>query len=131
MFMTLFRMPYALLISVFITVTAVVPLVGAWLGCIVGALLILINDPMTALWFVLMFLLLQQIEGDLIYPHVVGNSIGLKPIWTLAAVVLGQGMFGIVGMLLFIPLASVLYTLLRHEVHERLHQRDVPRDKLT
>ena len=130
-FMTLFRMPYALLISVFITVTAVVPLVGAWLGCIVGALLILINDPMTALWFVLMFLLLQQIEGNLIYPHVVGNSIGLKPIWTLAAVVLGQGMFGIVGMLLFIPLASVLYTLLRHEVHERLHQRDVPRDKLT
>lgn len=130
-FMTLFRMPYALLISVFITVTAVVPLVGAWLGCIVGALLILVNDPMTALWFVLMFLLLQQIEGNLIYPHVVGNSIGLKPIWTLAAVVLGQGMFGIVGMLLFIPLASVLYTLLRHEVHERLHQRDVPRDKLT
>lgn len=130
-FMTLFRMPYALLISVFITVTAVVPLVGAWLGCIVGALLILINDPMTALWFVLMFLLLQQIEGNLIYPHVVGNSIGLKPIWTLAAVVLGQGMFGIVGMLLFIPLASVLYTLLRHEVHERLHQRDVSRDKLT
>lgn len=130
-FMTLFRMPYALLISVFITVTAVVPLVGAWLGCIVGALLILINDPMTALWFVLMFLLLQQIEGNLIYPHVVGNSIGLRPIWTLAAVVLGQGMFGIVGMLLFIPLASVLYTLLRHEVHERLHQRDVPRDKLT
>lgn len=130
-FMTLFRMPYALLISVFITVTAVVPLVGAWLGCIVGALLILINDPMTALWFVLMFLLLQQIEGNLIYPHVVGNSIGLKPIWTLAAVVLGQGMFGIVGMLLFIPLTSVLYTLLRHEVHERLHQRDVPRDKLT
>ncbi len=129
-FMTLFRMPYALLISVFITVTAVVPLVGAWLGCIVGALLILINDPMTALWFVLMFLLLQQIEGNLIYPHVVGNSIGLKPIWTLAAVVLGQGMFGIVGMLLFIPLASVLYTLLRHEVHERLHQRDVSRDKL-
>ena len=130
-FMTLFRMPYALLISVFITVTAVVPLVGAWLGCIVGALLILINDPMTALWFVLMFLLLQQIEGNLIYPHVVGNSIGLRPIWTLAAVVLGQGMFGIVGMLLFIPLTSVLYTLLRHEVHERLHQRDVPRDKLT
>ena len=130
-FMTLFRMPYALLISVFITVTAVVPLVGAWLGCIVGALLILINDPMTALWFVLMFLLLQQIEGNLIYPHVVGNSIGRRPIWTLAAVVLGQGMFGIVGMLLFIPLASVQYTLLRHEVHERLHQRDVPRDKLT
>lgn len=129
-FMTLFNMPYALLISVFITVTAVVPLVGAWLGCIVGALLILINDPMTALWFVLMFLLLQQIEGNLIYPHVVGNSIGLKPIWTLAAVVLGQGMFGIVGMLLFIPLTSVVYTLLRHEVHERLHRREVPCDKL-
>lgn len=128
--MTLLRMPYALLISVFITVTAVVPLVGAWLGCIVGALLILINDPVTAMWFVLMFLLLQQIEGNLIYPHVVGNSIGLKPIWTLAAVVLGQGMFGIVGMLLFIPLASVLYTLLRHEVHERLHRRAVPHDKL-
>lgn len=127
--MTLFRMPYALLISVFIAVTALIPLVGAWLGCIVGALLILINNPITAIWFVILFLVLQQIEGNLIYPHVVGNSIGLKPMWTLAAVVIGQGLFGIVGMLVFIPLASVIYTLLRGSANERLGKRGVPHDK--
>ena len=127
--MTLLSMPYALLISVFIAVTALIPLVGAWLGCITGALLILMNDPITAVWFVIMFLVLQQIEGNLIYPHVMGNSIGLRPIWTLAAVVIGQGLFGIIGMLVFIPLASVLYTLVRQSANARLSERAVPPDR--
>ncbi len=121
--MTLLRMPYVLLISVFIGVTALVPVIGAWLGCIVGALLILVNDPIQALWFVVLFLVLQQIEGNLIYPHVMGSAIGLPSIWVLFAVVVGEGLMGIVGMLLFIPLTSVCYTLLREQVHKRLAAR--------
>lgn len=121
--MTVFGMPYVLLISVFIAVTALIPVIGAWMGCIVGALLILLNDPVQALWFVLMFLVLQQIEGNLIYPHVMGNAIGLPSIWVLFAVVLGEGLMGILGMLLFIPLTSVAYTLLREMVNRRLEEK--------
>lgn len=122
--MSLLGMPYVLLISVFIAVTALVPVVGAWMGCIVGALLILLNDPLQALWFVVLFLFLQQIEGNVIYPRVMGNAIGLPSLWVLFAVVLGQGLFGIVGMLVFIPLISVLYALLREFVDHRLQRRE-------
>ena len=121
--MTLFQMPYVLLISVFIGVTALVPVIGAWIGCIVGALLILVNDPLQALGFVALFLVLQQIEGNLIYPHVMGNAIGLPSIWVLFAVLLGQGLMGVLGMLLFIPLTSVCYSLLREHMHGRLAAR--------
>lgn len=121
--MTAFGMPFVLLISMFITVTALIPVIGAWMGCIAGALLILMNDPVQALWFVVMFLVLQQIEGNLIYPHVMGNAIGLPSIWVLFAVVLGEGLMGIIGMLLFIPLTSVGYTLLRERVNARLKSR--------
>ena len=121
--MTLLRMPYVLLISVFIAVTALIPVIGAWMGCIVGAILILVSDPLQALGFVLLFLVLQQIEGNLIYPHVMGNAIGLPSIWVLFAVLLGEGLMGILGMLLFIPLTSVCYTLLREQVHRRLRER--------
>lgn len=122
--MSLLGMPYVLLISIFIAVTALVPVVGAWMGCIVGALLILLNDPLQALWFVVLFLFLQQIEGNVIYPRVMGNAIGLPSLWVLFAVVLGQGLFGIVGMLVFIPLISVLYALLREFVDHRLQRRE-------
>lgn len=121
--MTLLGMPYVLLISVFIAVTALIPVIGAWMGCIVGAILILVNDPLQALGFVALFLVLQQIEGNLIYPHVMGNAIGLPSIWVLFAVLLGEGLMGILGMLLFIPLTSVCYTLLREQVHKRLGER--------
>ena len=121
--MTLFHMPYPLLISIFIAVTALIPVIGAWIGCIVGALLILVNNPMMALWFVLMFLIIQQMEGNLIYPHVMGNAIGLPSIWVLFAVVLGEGLMGIVGMLLFIPLTSVAYALLKENVAKRLQKQ--------
>ena len=123
--MTIFRFPYALLISVFISVTALIPVLGAWIGCITGALLILMVDPMQALLFVVMFIALQQLEGNLIYPHVMGNAIGLPSLWVLLAVVLGEGLLGIVGMLLFIPLTSVIYTLLRQHVNQRLRERSL------
>ena len=121
--MTLFKMPYVMLVSIFIGVTALLPIVGGWIGCIVGALLILINNPMQAVWFILMFLVLQKLEGNIFYPRVMGNAIGLPPIWVLLAVVAGEGLMGLLGMLVFIPLTSVAYTLLREHVHSRLEKK--------
>ena len=89
-------------------------------GCAVGALLILLSSPMQALAFIVLFLVLQQVEGNLIYPKVVGSSIGLPGIWVLAAVTIGGGVGGLVGVLLSVPVASVLYALLRRDVHKRL-----------
>ena len=127
--MTIFRMPYALLVGVLIALTALIPIVGAFIGCGVGALLIAIDDPWKALWFIVLFLILQQVEGNLIYPHVVGSSVGLPSIWVLAAVTLGGSLMGILGMLVFIPLCSVLYALFRDFVKRRLRQRGVPEEK--
>ncbi len=124
--MTIFRMPYALLVGVLISLTALIPIVGAFIGCGVGALLIAIADPWKALGFIVLFLVLQQVEGNLIYPHVVGTSVGLPSIWVLAAVTLGGSLMGILGMLVFIPLCSVLYALFRDYVKTRLSQRHVP-----
>lgn len=117
--MSIFRMPYALMVGVLIAFTALIPIVGAFIGCIVGAFLILIDNPLQAMWFVILFLILQQIEGNLVYPKVVGNSVGLPSIWVLMAVSLGGSLFGIVGMLIFIPLTSTGYTLLRESVNSR------------
>lgn len=118
--LSLFRMPYVLLISVFIAVTALIPVVGAWIGCIVGTFLILVSNPMQALGFVALFLVVQQLEGNLVYPRVMGNAIGLPSIWVLFSVVLGEGLLGVIGMLIFIPLTSVAYQLLRDDVNRRL-----------
>lgn len=117
------RLPYALLIGVLIAFTALIPVFGAFIGWAVVAFLMLIISPMDALLFSVVFFTLQQIEGNMIYPHVVGNSVGLPSIWVLVAVTLGGSMMGVVGMLIFIPLCSVLYTLLRDTVNERLKRR--------
>ena len=117
--MTILRMPYAILVGVLIAFTALIPIVGAFIGCFVGAFLILVNNPVQAVAFVIMFLVLQQIEGNLIYPKVVGNKVGLPSIWVLMAVSVGGSLFGIAGMLFFIPLVSTFYMLLRDMVNER------------
>ncbi len=117
--MTIFRMPYAFMIGVLIAFTALIPLVGAFVGCFLGAFFILVDSPMKAVWFVIMFLILQQLEGNLIYPKVVGNSVGLPSLWVLVAVTLGSSMFGVLGMLMFIPLFSTAYTLIREDVNRR------------
>ena len=124
--MSVFKFPYALLCSVLIGFTALIPIFGAFFGCIVSALLILMVEPQKALWFVIMFLILQQVEGNLIYPHVVGSAVGLPSLWVLVAVTVGGSMFGILGMLFFIPLSSVLYALLRDTVYRRLRRRGRP-----
>lgn len=127
--MTVFRMPYGLLVGVLIALTALIPIVGAFIGCGVGALLIAVTDPWKALMFIILFLVLQQIEGNLIYPHVVGSSVGLPSIWVLAAVTLGGKLMGVAGMLFFIPLCSVLYALFRDFVKRRLAEKKVPARK--
>ncbi len=124
--MTVFRFPYAVMVGALVAFTALIPLVGAFIGCFVGAFLILIVDPARALWFVVLFLVLQQIEGNLIYPHVVGSSIGLPSIWVLVAVTVGGSLMGIAGMLIFIPLCSVGYVLLRGWCYKRLKRKKIP-----
>ncbi|HJK47599.1 MAG TPA: AI-2E family transporter, partial [Methanocorpusculum sp.] len=121
--MSIINMPYALLVGVLIAFTALIPIFGAFIGCFVGAFLILMVDPLQALIFVIMFLVLQQIEGNFIYPKVVGSSVGLPSIWVLAAVTIGGSLMGVVGMLIFIPIVSVIYTLFRSSVYKRLRKK--------
>lgn len=128
--MLIFRMPYIPLVSVLVAVTAFIPLVGAFVGCILGALFILVDNPLQAVWFVLMFLVIQQIEGNMIYPRVVGTSIGLPGMWVLVAVAIGGELMGVFGMFIMIPLASVIYTLLREITDHRLSARNIDPIKL-
>ena len=128
--MAILRLPYALLIGIVIAFTALIPIFGAFIGCVVGAFLIFMVNPLQALIFVILFLVLQQIEGNLIYPHVVGNSVGLPSIWVLAAVSIGGSLMGIKGMLIFIPVVSVMYALFREIVYLKLKQRNINPDDI-
>ena len=123
--LSILKMPYALLIGTLIAFTALIPIFGAFIGCAVGCFLIIMVNPKQAILFIIVFLILQQIEGNLIYPHVVGGSVGLPSIWVLAAVTIGGNLMGIVGMLIFIPLVSVLYTIFREFVYLRLKEKNV------
>ena len=127
--MSILQFPYVLMISVLIGFTALIPVFGAFIGCAVGAFLILLVSPIRAFWFIVLFLCLQQFEGNVIYPKVVGNSVGLPAMWVLVAVTLGGSMMGVVGMLIYIPLFSVLYSLIRETVWMRLHKRGIPVEK--
>lgn len=126
--MTILGIPFALLVGVLIAFTALIPIFGAFIGCFVGAFLILMEAPLKALVFVITFLVLQQIEGNLIYPKVVGNSVGLPSIWVLAAVSVGGSLMGIVGMLIFIPVVSVIYTLFKNNVYTQLDKKGLSVD---
>ena len=123
--LSILKMPYALLIGTLIAFTALIPIFGAFIGCAVGCFLIFMVNPKQAILFIIVFLILQQIEGNLIYPHVVGGSVGLPSIWVLAAVTIGGNLMGIVGMLIFIPLVSVLYTIFREFVYLRLKEKNI------
>ena len=127
--LSVLRLPYALLVGVLIAFTALIPIFGAFIGCVIGAFLMLMVKPLDALLFVAVFFILQQIEGNLIYPHVVGNSVGLPSIWVLVAVTIGGSAMGIAGMLIFIPLCSVLYSLLRGTVYARLEKKNQEQKK--
>ena len=109
--MLMLDIPYAGAVSTFVAVTALVPIFGAWLGGGFGAFLILLADPVKAVWFVVFLLVLQQVEGNLIYPKVVGKSVGLPGLLVLMAVTIGGEAFGIMGMLFSVPVCAVLYSL--------------------
>lgn len=117
--LSLLNIPYAFLLSVLIAITAVIPYVGGFIGFFIGAVMILFIDPFKALVFAITFLILQQLEGQLIYPRVVGKSVGLPPVWTLIAVLVGGELGGVLGMLIFIPLTSVIYTLTGQFIRSR------------
>lgn len=121
--MTVFKMPYAMLISVVIMVSSIVPIFGAFIGAGVGAFLIVLVEPWMALWFLVMFVVIQQIEGNLIYPHVVGKQIGIPSIWVLFSITVGGSLMGILGMFISIPVFSVLYVLLKDYVHQSLRKK--------
>lgn len=123
--MLIFGMPYAGIISVLIGFTALIPMFGAFIGTGIGAFLILLESPIKALWFVVFIIVLQQLEGNLIYPRVVGKSVGLPGIWVLTAVTVGGGMFGIIGMLFSVPVCSVLYVIFRKYVNKKTAKVDL------
>ena len=121
--MILFRFPYAAMVGALVGVTALIPVVGAFLGAGVGAFMIFMQDPLQALLFVVYLTVLQQLEGNIIYPRVVGQSVGLPAMWVMAAVAVGGGIGGIGGMLLAVPVASIAYTLLREHVNKRITKK--------
>ena len=128
--MTLLRLPYAPMIGALIGFTALIPIVGAFMGTIVGAFMIAMVNPMSAVWFVVFLLTLQQFEGNLIYPRVVGSSVGLPGIWVLSAVTIGGAISGIVGMLFSVPVASILYALVRTGTRRRLKEKQISYDSI-
>ncbi len=114
--MTILKLPYAVMVGTLVAFTALIPIAGAYIGAAVGAFMILTVDPVKALVFLIFLVILQQLEGNLIYPRVVGSSMGLPGIWVLAAVTIGGGIMGITGMLLGVPLAAACYRFLRDDV---------------
>lgn len=117
--MLIFQFPYAVMIGVFIGFTALIPIAGAYIGAIVGAVMMLTTDPLLAVEFLVFIVVLQQIEGNLIYPRVVGKSIGLPGIWVLTAITIGGGVLGIGGMLIAVPLSAAFYRLIREDIARR------------
>ena len=128
--MLIFRFPYASSISVLIGFMTLVPVVGAFVGTALGALLILVESPIMAVWFVALIVVLQQIDGNLIYPRVVGTSIGLPGMWVLIAVTLGGSLLGVIGMLIFVPLFSVCYQLLGEHVNGKLEKKKISEETI-
>lgn len=122
--MIILRLPYAGAISVLVGFTALIPVFGAFIGTIIGAFLIFMVNPLQAIIFVIFIIVLQQLEGNLIYPHVVGKSVGLPGIWVLVAVTIGASINGVLGMLLSVPLASILYSILKTDVNLKLKKKN-------
>ena len=127
--LTILGIPYAVMLSIFSGFMAMIPIIGSFIGAGVGVIIVLIMDPSQVLYFIIMYIIVQQIDGNVIYPLIAGNSMGLPSIWVLMAVTVGGSMMGILGMILFIPICSVLYQLTRHYVLRRLDDNDVDKEK--
>ncbi len=123
--MLILQIPYAVTIGILIAFTALIPIVGAFIGIVIGTILILSIEPVKALVFIIFILILQQLENNIIYPKVVGKSVGLPGIWVLLAVTVGGSLAGIVGMIIGLPIASVIYTIIRDETNDRLEKKNI------
>lgn len=123
--MNIFKMPYALLISVLISVTSLIPVFGAFIGTIPAVFIILIINPIKAIWFVIFIIVLQQLEGNIIYPKVVGSSVGLSAIWVMVAITVGGSAFGLIGMLIGVPTVSVIYQLVSNATNNKLNKKGI------
>ena len=123
--MLIFRMPYAVMVSCVIAFTAFIPVFGPFIGTAIGAFFIFIESPIKALWFVIFIIILQQLESNIIYPRIMGKHVGLPGIWVLAAVTIGGGLFGVVGIIVSVPVCSVIYTLFDRWIKKRLEERNI------
>ncbi|MEG2351544.1 MAG: AI-2E family transporter [Bacilli bacterium] len=123
--MTIFNFPYALIVGVLITITALIPFVGPFITLVIGFVLIAVVSPIKAFWFILLFLVLQQIEENFIYPRIVGKSVGLPAIWTLVAITIGGSIFGLLGILVSVPISSILYSLFRAYINEKTEKESI------
>jgi predicted PurR-regulated permease PerM len=123
--MLIFKMPYAIMVSCIIAFTAFIPVFGPFIGTAIGGFLILIENPIQALWFVLFIIILQQLESNIIYPKIMGKHVGLPGIWVLISVTIGGGLFGVVGIITSVPICSVLYTLFDKWIKRRLEERNI------
>lgn len=123
--MLIFKMPYAVLISVIVSITALIPIFGAWAGGAIGTILIFTVSPIKALFFIIFIIVLQQLEGNFIYPKVVGNQVGISGLWVLIAIVIGSAVAGIPGILIGIPLFATVYTLFGEYVNRRLEEKEL------
>ena len=124
--MLVFRMDYALLISVIVGVTNIIPFIGAFLGATIGIVILLMVNPVSALWFAVFILILQQLDGNVFGPRILGDSLGISSFWVIMAILLGGGLFGVTGMIVFIPVFAVLYEMASALVRSRLKKRGMP-----
>ena len=122
---SILRMPFAVLISVIVGVTNVIPFFGPFIGAIPSTMILLIFSPLSALEFVIFVLALQQFDGNVLGPRILGDSTGLSPLWVLVSIIVGSGLFGFAGMLVGVPTFAVLYTLLREYLNDRLAQKGI------
>ena len=127
--MLVLKIPYAASIGVLVGATALIPIFGAFIGAFIGAILIVSVEPIKVITFIIFIIILQQVEGNLIYPKVMGNSVGIPGIWVLVAVTIGGSLFGVFGMLIGLPIASILYTILKQNTNKRIEEKYDYREK--
>lgn len=122
--LSLLKMPYALILGFLFAITALIPYVGAFITLVIGAVLVAVSNPVNAIWYVISFFVVQQFDDNFTYPRIVGGSVGLPALWALVAVLIGGSIFGFIGMIISIPIASILYSLLRDFVNLKISQKD-------
>ena len=123
--MLILNIPYAGPVGALTAITAFIPIVGAFIGGFIGVILIIAVDPIKALIFIIFIIVLQQVEGNLIYPHVVGKNMGLPSIWVLVAITVGGGLFGIMGMIVGLPIVSIIYAITQESTNKKLQEKNL------